>query len=190
MGLNPCGWCGLQGCKTQLITKKKSNIISSDCPYHYSKMVYSSAKKSTISSPCTNIPLNCPLCPPGFNGQPRTFWKYNLIHHMAEHHLDEQNRLPVFPREFRLTTHISRLEEEWMGVEMIDTEFYRKNNDIPASNDLLPQEMDDNFGEEFNNQDEDTTIVLNPSRKRGGSVLSHSSSTDSRQPSSSKIHRT
>jgi len=85
---------------------KKKYLVN--CPYHYSKMVYAHATISSQITPCTNVPLNCPLCPKGYNQQEPTFWKYNLIHHMLDHHLDEDERLPTFPVELRLSTHISR----------------------------------------------------------------------------------
>ncbi|KAK6969598.1 hypothetical protein R3P38DRAFT_2587544 [Favolaschia claudopus] len=68
VGAEPCGWCGLGGqCHTQLThsTKKNSTTaqITSTCPYHYAKMKYKSAQVSSEASPCTNVPLQCPLCP-------------------------------------------------------------------------------------------------------------------------------
>ena len=45
------------------------------------------------SSPCTNVPLNCLICPVRLNKQCRTFWKYNFIQHMTQEHLMEEGRL-------------------------------------------------------------------------------------------------
>jgi hypothetical protein len=46
----------------------KTIKISSDCEYHYQNMKYHPAMKPTIGSPCTNVPILCPICP-----QPETF---------------------------------------------------------------------------------------------------------------------
>ncbi|KAF8162739.1 hypothetical protein B0H34DRAFT_805390 [Crassisporium funariophilum] len=118
--------------------------------------------------------------------QSPTFWKYNLIHHMTENHIDEEERLPPFPAELRLSAHISRLEEERMGVELANTIRYRTQHDLMNS-DALEDPMDDPMN---------VTVVDDESwdpsgyRKRAASVLSQASSSASRQPSSSKVQRT
>ena len=100
---------------------------------------------------------------------------------MMEHHLDEDERLPTFPVELRFSTHISRLEEERMGVELLDTQEYRKKYNLPDSDPLEgPVDMD---------LDADKWDPTSPRRKRASSVLSHASSSASRQPSSSKIQK-
>ena len=39
IGENPCGFCGLFGCLTQLLKKKDGDFtITSTCPYHYAQM--------------------------------------------------------------------------------------------------------------------------------------------------------
>ncbi|KJA13991.1 hypothetical protein HYPSUDRAFT_121573, partial [Hypholoma sublateritium FD-334 SS-4] len=69
VGINPCGFCGLDGCRTQLsFGKHNTPVIQSTCTYHYEKMSYKSAKQSTVSSPCTNVPISCPLCPVSVSG--------------------------------------------------------------------------------------------------------------------------
>jgi hypothetical protein len=41
IGENPCGFCGLDGCLTQLLKKKDGGFaITSTCPYHYAQMQY------------------------------------------------------------------------------------------------------------------------------------------------------
>jgi hypothetical protein len=37
---------------------------------------------STASSPCSNVPINCPLCPSGS----AAVWKYNLEGHLVDVH--------------------------------------------------------------------------------------------------------
>ena len=110
LGINPCGWCGLDGCRTQLITTetKAENItykITSNCTYHYVGMIYSKAIEFRSTSPCTNVPLNCPLCPAGSKQQ--TFWKYNFFQHMSEFHLENGN-LPPCPPQLTVETHITK----------------------------------------------------------------------------------
>ncbi|KAI0729871.1 hypothetical protein C8Q72DRAFT_777330 [Fomitopsis betulina] len=65
LGVEPCGFCGWDGCMVQL-TKKNSGVsVTSSCPYHYMLMSYNSAKTVSKATPCTNVPIHCPLCPPG-----------------------------------------------------------------------------------------------------------------------------
>src|ERR1700675_395957 len=61
IGIDPCGFCGLDGCKIQLAVKGQNKKISCSCKYHYNEMSYGMAKKCTTNSPCT---IHCPLCPP------------------------------------------------------------------------------------------------------------------------------
>ncbi|KAF8154484.1 hypothetical protein B0H34DRAFT_629410, partial [Crassisporium funariophilum] len=85
IGINPCGWCGIEGkCRTRLMETATSTAVTSDCKYHYAKMVYKRAVLPSNRSPSTNVPLNCPLCLPG--GETHTFWKYSLLYHMTMHH--------------------------------------------------------------------------------------------------------
>ena len=63
VGVIPCGWCGREGqCQVQLVGKEKSYSVISSCPYHYSKMSYTRALQPNMSSPCTNVPIHCPIC--------------------------------------------------------------------------------------------------------------------------------
>jgi hypothetical protein len=50
IGLDPCGFCGLDGCKIQLTKKGNSHSIASSCKYHYTSMIYGMAAKCTINS--------------------------------------------------------------------------------------------------------------------------------------------
>ncbi|KAJ3924579.1 MAG: hypothetical protein NXY57DRAFT_870034, partial [Lentinula lateritia] len=69
MGPNPCGWCGCDSdqfnCWSRIVVDpkgKKQPQIESNCDYHYTGMRYTSASTWSISSPCTNVPMHCPLC--------------------------------------------------------------------------------------------------------------------------------
>jgi len=52
------------------------------CPNlcHFS---YLSAAMEAPNSPCTNVPIICPLCPSSAG----TIWKYNAYIHFSKHHL-------------------------------------------------------------------------------------------------------
>ncbi|KIM35830.1 hypothetical protein M413DRAFT_36514, partial [Hebeloma cylindrosporum] len=130
IGLNPCGWCGKDGCKTRLPASdsSKSIKISSDCEYHYQNMKYHLALKPTNRSPCTNVPILCPICP-----RPETFWKYAFIAHVVDRHLTDDGDLPFLPMELWATTHISKWEEAMMGIPDVKTDEWRSFRQVPDS---------------------------------------------------------
>ena len=66
IGEEPCGFCGLYGCLTQLQENKKS--VASNCPYHYAAMNYKAAAKFSKVIPCTNVLVHCPLCSTSVSG--------------------------------------------------------------------------------------------------------------------------
>ncbi|KAF8986509.1 hypothetical protein BDQ17DRAFT_1259627, partial [Cyathus striatus] len=43
---------------------------------------YNVASESTASSPCSNVPMNCPICP---SSKP-AIWKYFMKHHFEDRH--------------------------------------------------------------------------------------------------------
>ena len=64
---DPCGFCGLDCCLIQLLEKKGGGIIiTTNCKYHcaqmYDQMQYKAAAMFSGSSPCTNVPIHCPIC--------------------------------------------------------------------------------------------------------------------------------
>ncbi|KAJ3532202.1 hypothetical protein NMY22_g7837 [Coprinellus aureogranulatus] len=134
VGPNPCGWCGgSEGCKTQLkeTSPGRYNVLS-NCKYHYDRMVYGKAAVYSASTPSTNVPIPCSLCLRESNlgrSQLPTFWKYNLIYHMIEKHMSDDDTLPPFPLEMLVSCHISRIEEKALGVpQEITTDFRDKNH--------------------------------------------------------------
>ncbi|KAH6866217.1 hypothetical protein BKA70DRAFT_1079778, partial [Coprinopsis sp. MPI-PUGE-AT-0042] len=65
--LTPCGFCGLDGCATQLIKANKkgkpSFSIKSQCQYRYTRLQYKNTSTFNPAKPtCTNVPIHCPLC--------------------------------------------------------------------------------------------------------------------------------
>ncbi|KAJ7907261.1 hypothetical protein B0H13DRAFT_1579436, partial [Mycena leptocephala] len=88
VGKDLCGFCGLDGCFTQLLMpKNKAVSVNSSCRYHYSGMNYKSAQVTAARSPCTNVPIHCPFCPVDrVSCQPETIWKYRTMPHIAVAH--------------------------------------------------------------------------------------------------------
>jgi hypothetical protein len=158
ISVNPCGWCGRQGCKVQLIKKGTSNSISSSCPYHYSKMMYGRAAQYSKSSPCTNVPIHCPLCLEGLSGQPKTIWKYNAFAHFAAEHVPlGSDSLPEIPSSFIVDTFISSKEESDMGIGQQSTQDHRDQYNIPGT---------DGFEEEMKKRERAESVVsTEPPRK-------------------------
>lgn len=84
---NPCGFClksGTLGCIIYLKTSGKVttiDMVASQCP-HLRKISLKSASQFTTKSPCTNHPIQCPLCPP----KSAAVWKYNLRAHISSSH--------------------------------------------------------------------------------------------------------
>jgi hypothetical protein len=84
---NPCGLCLNRGslCAIRLVRRGKSgdqvDMVNSRCPNLY-KISLKQAAKFSKTSPCTNIPIRCPLCPKVSDA----IWKYNLRSHIAKVH--------------------------------------------------------------------------------------------------------
>jgi hypothetical protein len=65
------------------------------------------AKKCAASTPCTNVPLKCPVCPskPGV-----VHWKLNMIEHFKRAHGGK------LPEGFALELHTTEQELQWVSV--------------------------------------------------------------------------
>ncbi|KAJ7032090.1 hypothetical protein C8F04DRAFT_1185331 [Mycena alexandri] len=138
IGGEPCGWCGLEGqCHTQLTPRLKGAVqITSSCSYHYNRMVYKSAATSTAAAPCTNVPLQCTLCPISKSGNSKTIWKYNAFFHLLAEHSTSAQRPPEVPPQFWIDTLIRHVEEQAMGILPAETDRFRAENTIPGSDDI------------------------------------------------------
>ena len=144
VGEIPCGFCGLDGCITQLATsfsKKKhgQTTIVSTCLYHHSKMNYKAASVFSQKSPCTNIPIQCSICPPTSSGSPQTIWKYNAVNHFIIKHSNSDHS-PSIPGDFLVQIVIRMAEEKAMGIQERDTVDYRERVAIPDSDGLEPEQ--------------------------------------------------
>ena len=82
---NPCGFCLSTGQICSIYLKKakgsdRGNTIDmtrSRCP-NLCQVRLAIAEKASKNSPCTNIPLFCPLCPVNHPA----VWKYNMYNHI------------------------------------------------------------------------------------------------------------
>ena len=86
----PCGLCmrptplcsfylrkGKGAGSTQQIDERVSR-----CPNFIGKLSYSAVATERTNSPCTNVPVTCPLCP----STSVAVWKYNMKTHLARIH--------------------------------------------------------------------------------------------------------
>ncbi len=90
----PCGFCLSSGDACAIYVKRGKGAKSGDildmqrtrCPSKY-KLSIARTSTSTLTSPCTNVPLRCPYCP---KGSPAV-WKYNMPCHLRRaHRLDPE----------------------------------------------------------------------------------------------------
>lgn len=156
----PCGFCGMDGCTIALVHHGKKTEMRSNCRYHYDFNM-GSAKSSSATTPCTNVPLHCPLCPPNSKtGLIPTYWKYNLDTHILNEHSivsdvpqqrnETEESLPGPSRGLghqlassaQLNKHISKLEMTRLGVPSDLVTNWRQATDIPNTSDLDPDSED------------------------------------------------
>ncbi|KAJ7661525.1 hypothetical protein DFH06DRAFT_1089043 [Mycena polygramma] len=140
VGIEPCGFCGLDGCSTQLLKHpRKAVTISSSCRYHYARMNYEKAKNAAAQSPSTNVPIHCLLCAVNpVSGNPQTVWKYNAINHIIAEHSLHQNFFPQLPPTFMVEIFIRKEEESALGITQAQTDQWRNVNHIPNSDAVFP----------------------------------------------------
>lgn len=160
--IDPCGWCGRDGCQTQLVKKGTSFSITYDCPYHYEKLTYKRALQTSQASPCANVPINCPVCPPSLTGQPRSFWKYNALYHLASQHLTPEGTLPVVPPELLVEIFITSKEKASIGISQIKTDEFRDGLNIPDTDGL--EVIQDEVERNKRGRSESTLVVQRPQK--------------------------
>lgn len=163
--INICGWCGLSRCMTQMIDKR----ILSDCQYHYAGMDYNKARTVSKTTPCTNVPVYCPVCPLSGSGTKRTIWKYNALEHFAtEHPLIASIDLPKDYPAFIADTFITREEESLMGIPEFFTYEWRAEHGVPNSDGIDHCETDETISKRQRGMSDTSTITSSykpPSKK-------------------------
>ncbi|KAI0355712.1 hypothetical protein OH77DRAFT_1402493, partial [Trametes cingulata] len=119
----PCGFCGRSGisaCAQLYLTTSKAPQARSDCPHFYA-FQYKNSLKSTLTMPCTNTPVVCPVlgCAQHTGKLVSAVWKYNMPQHVRTCHpgysLDGFEDGTVLPDLLRVMD-ISRDEEKALGI--------------------------------------------------------------------------
>ncbi|KAJ7049330.1 hypothetical protein C8F01DRAFT_1352687, partial [Mycena amicta] len=105
----PCGFCG--GDAASCALSIDSGKAESDCPYHYPFLV-SAASKVTATTPCTNIPIKCPLY-----ACKETHWKYNFLRHLEDRH---QGWRATLAADSTLLSQLDISAEEQRGLKIQD----------------------------------------------------------------------
>jgi len=98
-----CGFCGrISHCSIALQrTVQKTIKVISNCPFFFD-LQYGRARKISKSSPCTNVPVECPICY-------LVVWKYGWKQHQDSEHEGGQ-----FEKKFLETVEITEQEIKWM----------------------------------------------------------------------------
>ena len=104
-------------------------------------MNYKAAAQFSKSSPCTNIPIHCPLCPTAISGDPQTIWKYNALYHLASEHSTGITP-PSIPGQLLVQMFIQKEEEMALSIQETVTNSWREQDNIPDSDGF--QEMEQN----------------------------------------------
>ena len=114
--LEPCGFCLRPSPSCVFVLRKGKGTGSScqvdekrsRCP-NFRQFAYRSASTESKNSPCTNVPMVCPLCP---SIEPAV-WKYNMEQHFAVRHSIESYR-QHFPDISITSTEQAALYKKWM----------------------------------------------------------------------------
>lgn len=89
---NPCGFCGRASCDIRLVKAQspasKYTAAASSCQHAHTFSLNKARRFSTVM-PCTNVPIQCALCPKDHVTKLRpVYWKYNMFHHIQTVHPD------------------------------------------------------------------------------------------------------
>lgn len=88
------------------------------------------------AQPCTNVPIFCRLCNTDDASKMQTIWKYNTWYHLITEHADEEGNIPPMPLQMIVDCHISRAEEDAVGIDPDTTDDWRVNHDFANSSDV------------------------------------------------------
>ncbi|EKM80850.1 hypothetical protein AGABI1DRAFT_126893 [Agaricus bisporus var. burnettii JB137-S8] len=171
MGIMPCGFCGIDKCKTKLeIDPNGASTITSDCIYHDTALDYEAASRGQANGTiCSNVPIHCSLCPALPDGNPKTIWRYNALMHIAVDHeqldLEDPNlRLyPDIPFSMKANMHISRAEETALDIEEERTLEARADFMLLNSDDFLTETHGRFVGKRVR---ADTQLTIRPPSKK------------------------
>lgn len=105
-------------------------------------MVYARAAEFSSAQPCTNVPIPCTLCIDALTDTPLaptptvpTIWKYNLLHHLDEHHVEIDGAHAHLDPQMIVSSYISRSEELAFGIPESKTLEARDMLGVPAQSD-------------------------------------------------------
>ena len=99
-------------------------------------MQYRAAAQFYKSSPCTNVPIHCPICPTSVSKAPQTIWKYNALFHLTSEHATDSTP-PKIPRQLLAYMHIRKEEEKALNIKEEATDAWREEHNIPGTEILL-----------------------------------------------------
>lgn len=89
--LRPSPICIIKLKKGRGATSSPSIDVKTSTCLNLLKFSYAPASRSTEKSPCSNVPIICPLCSP----QDPAVWKYNLTLHFREKHKLGSQHFPL-----------------------------------------------------------------------------------------------
>jgi len=112
----PCGFCGRRGCAITLVKTSSAFKPQSSCTFFHAFQL-GTAQKYSKTSPCTNVPIICTLCPQ--QDKAKTFtaiWKYNMMEHIKSHHPTFASPGVTLPQELFQKLVISNEEQSQMKI--------------------------------------------------------------------------
>ncbi|KAJ7799550.1 hypothetical protein B0H14DRAFT_2248143, partial [Mycena olivaceomarginata] len=105
----PCGFCGQSTLNGTCVIGILHGQANSSCSDAY-KFKIAAASKSSISKPCTNVPIACIMCN-------SVHWKYNMDAHLLERHPNWELTVAKEKRDAFLSRMcISESEETHLGI--------------------------------------------------------------------------
>ncbi|KAJ7022323.1 hypothetical protein C8F04DRAFT_971636 [Mycena alexandri] len=113
----PCGFCGRSGtCSINLQKTTTTYQPMSECPNARSFSI-AAALKGSKSTPCTNAPVLCTLCPQNPKQKERpAVWRYNMLGHIRISHSNHAPPSNFPPMDTAKVTLITREEQFDVGV--------------------------------------------------------------------------
>ena len=104
-------------------TKKNITKVSSNC-FLYCSYSYGAASKSSVSSPCSNVPVSCQICK-------AVVFKYFMINHMKDKHGEENYDLKLDKNELmNLYNFKFKINKKRIGKYLVDKEKKKKKRKI------------------------------------------------------------